>query len=182
MRRSRRHHRSGSHKRHSRGHVHRIHNPDWKITLFAAAVGAVAIIGGAYLANKVTFLQTYWYALPLGMAAVGMLLMKRMPLVGIGLAVVGGALGYEGYQAQSSSNSTSPSAKGFSDAGWAMRQDSGLRETAALIAQNGRLTARYGGAASGAGALIGVGGKDTARHGGAASGFSDAGYMGLEGG
>jgi len=181
MRRSRR--RSGSHKRsHSRGHVHRIHNPDWKITVFAAAVGAVAIIGGAYLANKVTFLQTYWYALPLGMAAVGMLLMKRMPLVGIGLAVVGGALGYEGYQAQASATKTAPPAGGFSDAGWAMRHDSGLRETAALIGQNGRLTARHGGAASGAGALIGVGGRDTARHGGAASGFSDAGYMGLEGG
>jgi hypothetical protein len=126
-------------RHHGGGHTHRIHNPDWKILLFGAAVGAVGIIGSAYLTAKVTFLTQYWYALPVGFAAVGALLLKRMPLVGIGLAVMAGALLYTNYYAfgPGTGNTKSAGVRGWNDAGaFGVRRDAGMfdRPGAALPA------------------------------------------------
>ena len=168
----RRSHRKGHGRKGRRGgHVHRIHNPDWKILAFAGAAGVVAAIGAGYLVANVNFFQKYWYATPLAFVAGGVLLLKKMPTIGIALGAAGGLLGYYGYVANKSL--PVPPAAGFTDAGrLGMRQDSGLFERGAgAIMGSHAPHMRMG---QGAGAIMGRA-SNTFRRTQAAAGFTDAG-------
>lgn len=160
----------------------RIGNPDWKIVGFAALVGVAGTVGAMYLQSRnIPFLQQHWWAMPAVIAGGGAVLMSKMPVVGVGLVVIAGALGYTGYVAASGKP-----AAGFSEAGafYGVRRDSGVYEgMGALVGAGGRRAAFHQGAVGGAGALLGRRAMSTTFNQGAVgalAGYGSAGALGLD--
>jgi len=74
-----------------------------------AATGAVANLGASAVASRVGFVGSTWWAPPLGMAVLGVLMKKRPRLRGLGDAMLGAA-GYAGAQNFQLSRSVAASA------------------------------------------------------------------------
>lgn len=173
----------GRHKVSRRGRSYylgrRLHNPDWKIIGFAALVGVAGTVGAAYAQANVSFFKTNWYALPAAFLLGGVVLLGKMPIIGAGLAVLGGALGYSAYQ-----NKSSAPAAGFGDAGafYGARRDSGLYEgMGALVGAGGRMARMNQGAV---GTLLGPNSRSARTNQGAVgalAGFGEAGGYGTLG-
>ncbi len=178
--------RVGRHKVRRRGRSYylgrRLHNPDWKIIGLAALVGVAGIVGATYATASVPFFATNWYALPAAFGLAGILLLGKMPVVGAGLAVMGGALGYMYYK---QANPSAP-ASGFTEAGafYGAPRDSGLYEgMGSLVGAGGRMAFR----GQGAGTLLGAGSRAARTNQGATGalgalhGYGDAGGYGTLG-
>ena len=168
-------------RRHGRSYYlgRRIGNPDWKIIGLAALVGVAGTVGSAYAQANVSFFKTNWYALPLTFGLGAILLLGKMPVIGVGLAVFAGALAYAGYP-----RSTAAPASGFGEAGafYGARRDSGLYEgMGALVGGGGRIAGRHQGAV---GTLLGAGSRAARTHQGAVgamAGYGEAGGYGALG-
>lgn len=151
---------------HGGGHTHRIHNPDWKILAFGAAVGAVGIIGAAYLTGRIAFLTQYWYALPAGFVLAGALLLKKMPLIGIGLSVMAGALLYTNYYAFGPGKAAGAALPAGAASNWPDAGAFGVRRDAGMYDRPGM----------GAGAAVPPA-LPPARHDAGGHGFQEAGWL-----
>lgn len=154
---------------------------NYKTLGLAAAAGVAAVVGLGFAQTKIDYVRDHWYAGPLALGGVALILAKRMPTISIGLVAAAGLLGYMGYQANSEAQASkpanpAPATAGFSfgnrtdagltsampghqtDAGalrrMTVRGDSGLYETGAGSLQGGGATPLL---RSQAGALMGAG-------------------------
>ena len=154
----------------------RLHNPDWKIIGFAALVGVAGTVGASYAQANVSFFKTNWYALPAAFLLGGIVLLGKMPIIGAGLAVLGGALGYSAY--------TNKPASGFTEAGafYGARRDSGLYEGMGALVGSSGMRAR--GSQGAVGTLLGAGSRGVRTSQGAVgalAGYGEAGGYGALG-
>ncbi len=129
----RKHHRRHS-RRSSRG------SASIKALAFGALAGGAAVVGLGYANDKIAFLRSHWYAAPgaLAAGAVGLMVLRKAPIISLALAAAAAVIGVQNYRAdqaqQSKKTETSPNqgTAGYGEAGrvrrMAIRGDSGMHE------------------------------------------------------
>jgi len=88
----------------------------WKMTAVEAVAGGASYYVLGALQEKVEFLQSHWYVTPVVLIGAGHFLKRKSAQLGAGLVFLGGFLGAQGYDQQSSDEGTGET-KGFDRAG-----------------------------------------------------------------
>ncbi len=76
----------------------------WKMTGVEAVGGFASYYGLGALQEKVEFLQSHWYVTPAVLIGAGHFIKRKSPQIGAGLVFLGGFLGAQGYDQDSSSS------------------------------------------------------------------------------